>query len=182
MMNSLVYNWRMIRFCFILSVMALLAACSSLQDDDKWSNELPPQPYFLSAYESDAPNQTYQSLEDYLFWVERFYNGINLVPGWSSLSGQVLEKLEEPQLSVVETRLYNLGLKIGAEWPKDNQVRLLNSRSANVWRDALIESLSRDELDAYLSILEQDVTDLLAGKIDNEAIYFERYYQDDFDF
>ena len=61
-------------------------------------------------------------------------------------------------------------------------MRKLNSRSAGVWRDGLIEALNQNDLDAYLDRVNQDVDDLLSGVIDLEEIYFERYYEDEFDF
>ncbi|MDC0598746.1 hypothetical protein OAP18_02785 [Gammaproteobacteria bacterium] len=152
------------------------------QRERPWPENIPSKEYFIAAYQAAEADHEFQTQEDYLYWVLRFYNGLNsVVPGWLGITAQVLDRLEEPQRSVVEARLYALGSRIGTEWPKDNRVRLLNSRSANVWRDALIEALNRDELDSYLDVLEQDVDDLLAGTLDNDEIYFERYYVDEFD-
>jgi hypothetical protein len=181
--GELVYNFVMkLKIAILFFCACMLSACSGFRTGDTWPEELPPQSHFVAAYQADADAQMYQTQDEYLFWVTRFYNGINLVPGWLGITEQVLERLEDPQRSVVEQRLYSLGSRIGIEWPKDNRVRKLNSRSANVWRDGLLEALSRGELDGYLDRVDQDVDDLLSGTLDNDEIYFERYYEDEFDF
>jgi hypothetical protein len=58
----------------------------------------------------------------------------------------------------------------------------LDTRTAAVWRDALLEALAQDDLDAYLLRLEQDVAALMNGELANDTIRFERYYVDEFDF
>jgi hypothetical protein len=75
-----------------------------------------------------------------------------------------------------------LGRHIGGEWAKHNDVRRLNTRTAAVWRDALLEALRQNDLDAYLLRLEEDVAAMLSGQLGNDAIRFERYYVDEFDF
>lgn len=171
-----------LKMTFLTIAFFLLSACSGFQAEDGWPRELPPKTYFIAAYQADSGTQLYQTQEEYMFWVNRFYHGVNIVPGWLGLTEQVLEKLKEPQRSEVQEQLFLLGGRIGAEWPKDNRVRKLNSRSANVWRDALVEALDRDELKEYMARVNQDVDDLLSGKLNNDEIYFERYYEDEFDF
>jgi len=79
-------------------------------------------------------------------------------------------------------RLYHLGGRIGSEWAKDNNVRVLDTRNAAVWRDALIESLNQNDLDDYITRVEEDVENMYMGNLSREDIYFERYYEDDFEF
>lgn len=153
--------------------------------DLEWPDSAYPRSYFEAAYREDELAQQYQSEEEYLLWVTRFYNGYSIAPGWLNLTRQVMERLEgqDPAWQAeVEERLYDLGGRIGAEWAKDNEVRLLNTRNAAVWRDALIESLNQDDLANYMIRVENDVESILAGELDKEAIYFERYYEDDFEF
>ena len=97
----------------------------------------------------------------------------------------MLDRLDDPESAYaaqVMERLYHLGGRIGSEWAKTNEVRLLNTRNAAIWRDALIESISQDDLDNYITRVENDVESILMGELDEEAIHFERYYIDDFEF
>lgn len=168
------------RFIVLLSL-CLLQACSLLSTDLDWPENAYPREYFEAAFQADAAAQQYQTLDEYLLWITRFYYGNSLTPGWLGLSEQLLERLEEPQRSEVSERLYQLGGRIGSEWAKDNEVRLLNTRNAAVWRDALRESADRGDINEYITQVENDVTAIMAGSLSHEDIYFERYYIDEFD-
>ncbi len=165
-----------------LCCMALLAACVTQESLPTWPGELPPRSSFQELWRADAANRDVQSEADYLLWVTRFYQGFNMVPGWLGMTEQVKARLPAEQWQNAEPRLRELGRRIGAEWAKDNTVRKLNTRTAAVWRDALLEALAQDDLDAYLLRLEQDVAALMDGELANDAIRFERYYIDEFDF
>lgn len=169
------------RISLALLVVAL-SACAALRPALEWSANAYPRSYFEAAYEEDEMAQMYQTLDDYLLWITRFYNGYSIAPGWLSLTEQVKVRLEEPKRSEVAERLYHLGGRIGSEWAKDNAVRALDTRNAAVWRDALIESLNQDDIDGYITRVEEDVEKMMSGELNRDDIYFERYYIDEFDF
>ena len=83
---------------------------------------------------------------------------------------------------MIGNRLYELGRIISVEWAKHNDVRLIDTRNAAIWRDALQESLSKNDLDNYLERVEADIAAMLAGTLTRSDIEFERYYVDEFDF
>lgn len=169
----------------LLAAIFLLAGCAARLDDITWPAGAYPRDYFEAAYLEDEMAQEYQSREDYLLWITRFYNGYSIAPGWLTLTAEVMERLEgqDPQWrEEVNERLYHLGGRIGSEWAKPNEVRMLDTRNAAVWRDALIESISQGDLDDYITRVENDVESLLMGELDKEDIQFERYYEDDFEF
>ena len=168
--------------CLILLATYTLVSCTLFAPGVRWPDGAYPQDYFAEAFATDQAAQQYQTEDDYLLWITRFYKGFSIAPGWLSLTEQVLENLEEPQKSEVNQRLYHLGAKIGTEWAKDNEVRKLNTRNASVWRDGLIESLRQNDLNNYITRVEEDVESILNGELDKEEIYFERYYVDEFDF
>ena len=171
------------RFLTVITLL-LLAGCATI-DDIEWPAGAYPRDYFETVFMEDEMAQMYHTRDDYLLWVTRFYNGYSLTPGWLNLQGQVLDRLDDPESAYaaqVMERLYHLGGRIGSEWAKTNEVRLLNTRNAAVWRDALIESISQDDLDNYITRVENDVESILMGELDEEAIHFERYYIDDFEF
>ena len=165
----------------LLAGLLLLMSCSSLQQADSWPADLPDSRIFVQAWNADTTNQAFQEQAEYLVWVQRFFYGYNIAPGWQALTRQVLGRLPAERQQVVGDRLAALGLRIGQEWAKNNQARKINTRMAATWRDALQEALSQNDLDHYMDRLDADVTALLAGELDGSEIAFERYYVDEFD-
>lgn len=174
----------MLRIPLLLLLTVLLAACAvrAPQPEPDWPNGIPSRDLFRAEWQRSTDNQVVQSEEEYLLWVSRFYTGYTAVPGWLTMTTQVLQRLPEEERAQISARLFELGGRIGAEWAKDNSNRLLNTRSAGVWRDALLEALARNELNSYLDRLSADVDALLSRKLGNDAIRFERYYVDELDF
>lgn len=165
----------------VLLSLSLLQACSLFRADLVWPEGAYPREYFEAEYSSDVEAQQYQTRDNYLLWITRFYEGNALTPGWLGLTEQLLERLDESQHAEVSERMYQLGARIGREWAKDNEVRLLNTRNAAVWRDALRESAVRGDIHEYITQVENDVTAIMAGRLTHEDIFFERYYIDEFD-
>jgi hypothetical protein len=172
----------MLRLAIVFVLMAVLTACATRAPDVSWPEGAAPIELFRAEWRGNPALQRVQDENDYLEWVERFYTGNGPVPGWLGMTQQVLERLPPGRHEYVSTRLYDLGGRIGAEWAKDNSLRRVNTRAAGVWRDALLEALAQDDLDAFLERLSADVDALLAGSLDNDTIRFERYYVDEFDF
>ena len=164
-----------------LLAVLLLSSCAMF-GAGPWPDGAPPRAFFEQYYASDAANQARQSEAAYLGWVERFYTGVDPVPGWLEMSRQVLEALAPPRRAEVETRLYELGRRMSAEWARDNAVRQVDTRMANVWRDALLEARAQDDIPEFLERVDADIDGLLAGELAPDVIRFERYYIDDFEF
>ncbi|MDY6981525.1 MAG: hypothetical protein SV422_00405 [Pseudomonadota bacterium] len=172
----------MLRLPILFVLMALLTACASRAPTPSWPEGAASPELFRMEWRRRADVQRVQAEEDYLLWVTRFYTGNGPVPGWLDMTEQVLERLPPERRGNIEARLFDLGGRIGAEWAKDNSVRRINTRAAGVWRDALLEALAQDDLDAFLDRLSADVDALRNGTLDGDAIRFERYYVDEFDF
>jgi len=169
----------------VLTLIFFIAGCATSIEDIEWPDGAYPRGYFEASFLEDPAAGRYQNLDDYLLWITRFYIGYSITPGWLELQAEVRSRLDEPQsayANAVIERLYHLGGLIGAEWAKSNEVRLLDTRNAAVWRDALVESIFQDDLDHYITRVENDVEAILAGRLEKEAITFERYYVDDFEF
>jgi hypothetical protein len=170
----------MLRIPLLFVLIAVLTACAVRAPEPDWPAGIPPRALFEAEWRSSPDNHPLQSQDEYLLWVTRFYLGYGAVPGWLTMTAQVLQRIPESQHDAIEARLLELGGRIGGEWAKDNSVRLLSTRSAGVWRDVLLEALARNELDAYLDRLSTDVDALLSGALHNDEIRFERYYIDEF--
>jgi hypothetical protein len=171
-----------VKLLFTLCCLLLLTACATQESLPTWPAELPARSEFQQEWLTDSSNRSMQSQAEYLLWVQRFYQGFNMVPGWLGMMEQVEARLPPEQWPTIEPRLDLLGRHIGGEWAKHNDVRKLHTRTAAVWRDALLEALRQNDLDAFLLRLEQDVAAMLSGQLGNEDIRFERYYVDEFDF
>ena len=166
----------------LLLLLAALSSCSTTPRVEDWPDNMPPVSYYVDAWQLDESNQRLQVLDDYLVWIRRFYEGFNIAPGWFNLTEQVFERLPASRHEVIGNRLYELGRIISVEWAKHNDVRLIDTRNAAIWRDALQESLSKNDLDNYLERVEADIAAMLAGTLTRSDIEFERYYVDEFDF
>ncbi len=167
----------------ILFATLTLSACSILFPADGWPGQLPPQEYFIDSYQSANDNQAYQDMDSYLNWIKVFYLGSALSPGWMDLTeGLLYETPEHKKQGYAET-MESLGRLISAEWAKNNAIRLIDTRSASVWRDALVEAVELGDLDSYMQRFVDDVDAIFAGSLSKEDIVFTRYYEENtFDF
>lgn len=169
-----------VKLVVILGLAIALGSCATTPVS--WPSTLPPLSHFQANWDNDAANQQIQPEDEYLLWVQRFYEGFNTVPGWFELETQVLARLPEEERASAAEQLAALGMTIGGEWAKDNSVRRIDTSTVATWRDALQESLSRMEFNSYLMLLTRDITALLDGSLTTDDITFERYYTDEFDF
>jgi hypothetical protein len=171
-----------IRLLFLIPLFLFLGACVLREPVTQWPDGIPARAFFVEQWQQDAVNRDIQPIEDYLLWINRFYQGFNLVPGWLQVIERVSSRVAVEESATVRLQLEGLGRRIGSEWAKDNQVRKLNTRMAAVWRDALIEALAQDDLQAYIARMSQDVEGIMAGALQGDDIQFERYYLDEFSF
>ena len=149
-----------------------------MQPATPWPKELPSQQYFINYYRSNNENRAYQDQEEYLYWVQIFYQGSALAPGWLQLTNQLLEEVVESKKPGYAARMYALGQRVGAEWSLDNRVRRIDTRSASVWNEVLLEAKVLEDLDNFLQRFEADVADILADRLHKDDIAFTRYYAD----
>lgn len=171
------------KYLSFLVLVTMLSGCSLLLPVGSWPQELPPQNYFIGYYEASEDNHAYQKLEDYLYWIQVFYEGNALSPGWFHLSNELMDETPEDKKVIYSRKMQSLGRLISAEWAQNNNVRLIDTRCASIWRDALLEAISREDLDNYIQRFETDVNAILAGELSREDIQLSRYYEvEEFDF
>ncbi len=106
----------MTRKLILLSALVFLATgCTFTDKDLTWPEKAYPQEYFINVFQADEAAQQYQTQEDYLLWITRFYEGNNLTVGWIGLTEQLLERIEsEEHRAEVKGRVNRLGAKIGS--------------------------------------------------------------------
>lgn len=160
----------------------ILPACSALPSKQAlWPADLPPQEYFLSAYQQDAINHQNQSLDEYLGWVSRFYQGTEFYPnGWDNITRSILSGVTQPdKADEVKDKMQQLGLLISGEWAKNNRTRLITSRHVAIWGNALIKSQQNGETLELLERVSADVEGLLEQRIAAEDITEDRFYAEE---
>src|SRR6185503_3358354 len=104
----------MSRFGLILIVCLAGCVVSDRRPCDSW---------FDLAWSEDAANREVQSRQDYLKWVDSFYAGSVLIPGWSSRQAELRAGLDPQDSSLAGERLERLGRLLASEWAKDNRIR-----------------------------------------------------------
>ena len=142
---------------------------------------MPSKSYYEAEYAEDKANQNNQTLDEYLLWAVRFYDGTVLYRrGWRQLTAETLEQLDDPE-EIAEAREYLdlLGARISREWPKSKVHRQINTRHMSIWGLALLESMRRDEPLQLMDRVCDDVDELISGKLTPDDIGENRYYPED---
>lgn len=169
-------TWPKIRITIPLLILALFA-CSALSlRAESWKVEVPDREYFEYVYATDAVNKQYQSKDEYMDWIHRFYHGYQSINGWNNISSEVLDSAEAERFSAIAKKMNYLGRVISAEWAKDDPARLIDSRAVSAWSDAAYEAAERNELEHFIDRLLVDVELLFAGSLQAESINKARYY------
>jgi hypothetical protein len=167
----------------LLALTWQLVACAGFRQAvvDDWPDELPPAAFFVAAFETDAALQDYQALEDYLYWIEKFYEGTALYPrGWNDITADILAQSADPAYAAqLRRELRLLGRDIAAEWAKDNDVRLVDNRHLAVWGMAAERAVGEGNVDETLLLIHDDLEKLLSMELSPDAITADRYHEPD---
>ena len=163
-----------------------LTACTTLASVQKWPSDLPERDIFVDEFLSDRqlrPSDA-DEIEAHLIWIVRFYQGTILYPnGWTRASERFVASIKKQRHKrKMSARLRSLGILIANEWAKDNDVRRINNTSVAIWGSALRTSAARDDQFNYISKVERDVEELIAGTLLPTEISYQRYYpSEDYD-
>ena len=167
-----------------LALLVLLTACATQQTVHRsWPEGAPSLAYFEQIYAEDLRNQQEQTLDEYLVWVKRYYEGWELYRrGWLDVTQDLVVQIENPQVAQeVDTKMYAVGRAIAGEWAKKTNTRKIFTRHVAIWGNALVESMNRGEELKLINIVQRDVDHLLADKLPVDAITADRYYAPDED-
>jgi hypothetical protein len=161
-------------FCLIL-----LSACTHLKD--QWPDQVPSRSQFIKSYNSDQPNKSVQTEQEYLLWVQRFYLGWEIYRrGWLQVTDELVAEVKDPtEKRIARKKMKNLGLKISREWAKKSKHRRIYTRHVAIWGNALLESLDKGESITLIDKVTSDVNALLAHKLEPKMITENRYYPQD---
>ena len=164
-------------------IMLLLSGCATVRDEtaQTWPDDIPPQVFFVEAYEADPENQQFQTQEKYLYWVRAFYEGTTIYPrGWYDLTDGIMEQTTDPERAAeLEEELYLLGRNIATEWSKSNRVNLIKSGNLAVWGVAAERAGKEGNVEETLAKITADVEKLLAEELNPGEITAGRYHEQD---
>ena len=156
----------------------LLVACSTVPEvSEQWSPSWPPESAFVQAYQADSDNQASQSVEDYMRWIRRFYEGWTFYPdGWDWITDAVLQNIDsEAERVALKEQIYSIGLRISREWAKDSDYRVINTRHLLVWGESLKLSVAQSQEARLAAKVSMDIDLLMARELDPSVIKMSRY-------
>lgn len=97
-------------------------------------------------------------------WFRAFQEGTFYVQGWKDITAEVLEKIQQKEVKdELRQTLTMLGIRIGCEWSKDNDIRKINNDMLEQWGDRLqkIAEEKPHELPVVIADIRQQVVALL---------------------
>ena len=160
---------------FIVAVCLFLASCIGPNLED-WPDSIPQTQVFIVAYDADEENQGRQSETEYLEWVLSFYQG-NLAyqSGWQDIQGYVYEAPAPGAEQELLEQLSLLGIAIGSEWSKHNDVRQIDTRMLSLWGSTIQLAPDFDAQKQTVAVIATDIDLLLSGRLRKQDILEERY-------
>jgi len=102
------------------------------------------------------------SAED-LEWYQKFNEGILFFDGWKEITETVLEKYTPEDQEDVLKFMQHLGIRIGAEWSKDNDIRMISTDMLRAWGKEIRTAAKKEKADLTIALhkLENEVTTIL---------------------
>gem|GEM_PF-1066910 len=96
-------------------------------------------------------------------WYAKFQKGGLFFDGWQEISADVVEKVPEENKIKTKVTMLALGIKIGCEWSKENDVRKITTAMLQEWGRKLRETVSEspEQLVVVISSIESEVDELL---------------------
>lgn len=169
----------MLRLIPLLLLITSLAGCVSTPPDTAaWPSNLPPRALYETAWKQDPINKKIQSLNSYLRWVIRFYQGWPVYDyGWLDITRDVLNSIKDPvEKELIAQRLVEMGQLISLEWSKDSPDRYIRTPTISTWGDALREAIERKEVQVLANRIFHDIDQLANQQLALNEITLKRYY------
>lgn len=159
----------------VAAVCLFLTSCIGPNLED-WPGTIPQTEVFKVAYDADAENQIRQSEAEYLGWVLSFYQG-NLAyqSGWQDIQGYVYEAPASEDEREFLDQLSLLGIAIGSEWSKHNDIRQIDTRMLSLWGSTIQLAPDFESQKQTVEVIASDIDLLLNGNLRKQDILEERY-------
>ncbi len=101
--------------------------------------------------------------EEDLKWYQKFNEGILFFDGWKETTETVLEKYTLEDKEDVLKFMQHLGIRIGAEWSKDNDIRMISTDMLRAWGKEIRTAAKKEKADLTIALhkLDNEVTKIL---------------------
>ena len=96
-------------------------------------------------------------------WYETFQEGGLLFDGWQEISADVVAQVPADKRVKTKVTMLALGLKIGCEWSKENDVRRISTDMLKDWGKVIRKTVadSPDDLSVVINSIESEVERIL---------------------
>ena len=96
-------------------------------------------------------------------WFAKFQEGTFYAQGWKEISNDILSKTPKNLLEKQRVALEILGMKIGCEWSKDNDIRKIDNDMLKKWGSLLKETVGNNphQVKDVIAEIDQKVETLL---------------------
>lgn len=119
----------------------------------------------IEKYLQQSDLQTLESLdEEARAWFSKFQEGGMLFDGWQEISGDVVAKVPQEKKIRTKITLLALGMRIGCEWSKENDIRKISTQKLKEWGGALRKTVNEYPVNipSVIQNIELEVDTLLA--------------------
>lgn len=170
------------RILVLSALVCTIVACSTVPvAENNWPANMPPRDYFIEYYSQNKANQAVSTLDAYLLWITRFYQGWELYQrGWLQASDELIASVDNSaDIPRARELTYELGRIVAAEWAKDKRFRVIHTKHLIIWGNAMAKSMVENEQLFILEKIILDANHLLLFELQSNEIAYNRYYQEE---
>jgi hypothetical protein len=173
--NQFQYAQSIYRLPLMLLAVLSLASCITPKLRN-WPDSIPAQQVFIQVYAEDDENQKRQSKTEYLQWTLSFYQGnMAYQSGWQDIEDYVIDAPTENHRAELLSQLRDLGMVIGSEWARHNDIRRIDTRMLSLWGSTIQLAPDYATQQQSIKIIASDVRQLVSGALLKEDIFETRY-------
>ena len=87
-------------------------------------------------------------------WYEKFNEGVLFFDGWRSISRDILRHFPPEKRTEVKKYIQRLGILIGTEWSRENDVRCIDNKKLGEWGDRIKDAIRRESTEGLTVALK----------------------------
>jgi len=95
--------------------------------------------------------------------------------GWLEIEDRVVAGFAAEEKPLVRLEVQQLGAVIAAEWAKDNELRMIDTRILALWGSILQLTVNSEQRSAGIELIGLDANGLISGRLTKSVITEARY-------
>ena len=124
----------LMKICASFTILALCMPAYVLGTQNRDDlNNFPSVSEQLAAIDNLNQELLQQLSEEEMHWYNKFQHGLMFFDGWKDISKDILANLSYEEKNRVKPLLDSMGLRIGTEWSKANDVRKIDTDQLRNW-------------------------------------------------